>query len=95
MTDMPAFVKHEDDWKKARSISDKKGLKGDKYWKYTTAIYRKIHPEDFAKEASQMIKNLGVKPVNNESVVNTFPLKLPKVMQYKDPNGGSDVNKGL
>lgn len=95
MIDMPAFVKHEDDWSKARKIADKKGLKGDKYWKYTTAIYRRVHPEDFVKQAAQLIKSLNVKPVDNESVVSTFPLKLPKELQYKDPSGGSDVNKGL
>ena len=53
---MPAFVKHEKDWSKAKEQADKKGLKGDKYWKYTTAIYKKIHPEDFSKAASLIIK---------------------------------------
>lgn len=95
MIDMPAFVKHEADWSKARKAADKKGLKGEKYWKYTTAIYKKIHPEDFAKEAAQLIKSLDINPVNNESVVNTFPLKMHKNLQYTDPSGGSNINKGL
>ena len=48
---MPAFVKHEQDWAKARTSADKKGLKGESYWKYVTAIYRNMHPEDFSKQA--------------------------------------------
>lgn len=92
---MPEFVEHEKDWTRARKEADKKGLEGASYWKYTTAIYKKIRPEDFAKSASHRIKSLGIIPVDNESVVTTFPLKMHKDLQYNDPNGGSDVNKGL
>lgn len=57
---MPAFVKHEDDWDRAKKQADKKGLKGDKYWRYTTAIYKKIHPEDFSKAAHQILKDRNI-----------------------------------
>ena len=80
---MPAFVKDEEAWKKARKVADKKGLKGEQYWKYTTAVYKKIRPEDFVKAASQL--SLDVKPVNNESIVSTYPLKLHKDLQYNNP----------
>lgn len=52
---MPAFVKHESDWERAKEHARKKGLKGESFWKYTTSIYKKIRPEDFSKEASVII----------------------------------------
>lgn len=52
---MPAFVKHEEDWERAKEQARKQNLKGDKFWKYTTAIYKKMRPEDFVKEASVII----------------------------------------
>lgn len=58
---MPAFVKHEEDWQKARKEADRQKItkKGDKYWKYVTSIYRKMHPEDFSKSASTMMPWTG------------------------------------
>ena len=52
---MPAFVKSEKHWNKAKDIAKKKGLKGESYWKYTTEIYKKMRPGDFAKAASYTI----------------------------------------
>lgn len=46
---MPAFVKSEKDWKRARKAADKAGVKGEDYWKYTTSIYKKMRPEDFTE----------------------------------------------
>lgn len=55
---MPAFVKSEEDWSKAKALAKKKGLKGENYWKYTTSIYKKMRPEDFSKAASYTISVL-------------------------------------
>lgn len=54
---MPAFVKHEASWEKARRIVDKQygtpESLGDGYWKRVTSIYRNMEPDDFFLKSSE------------------------------------------
>lgn len=52
---MPAFVKHEESWEKAKSAARSAGFTekdGDKFWSYVTGVYKKIEPGDIKKQSS-------------------------------------------
>ncbi len=51
---MPAFVKHEDSWSKAKQIVKKQypDKTGSAFWRLVTTVYKKMHPEDMKKTAN-------------------------------------------
>ena len=88
---MPEFVKHEEDWKRARKEADSQNIpkKNDAYWKYVTAIYRKMHPEDFSKKANDVIRegSRDLDGVQKEYTTQkqTYDLKTPKGYDFSKP----------
>lgn len=53
---MPAFVKHEDSWERAKEIVRKQypDKKGAAFWKIVTSIYKNMEPADMKKTANCM-----------------------------------------
>ena len=51
---MPAFVKHESSWQKAKQIVNKQypNKKGAAYWRIVTSIYKQMEPQDIKKTAN-------------------------------------------
>lgn len=51
---MPAFVKHEASWEKAKSIVKKQypNKKGTDFWRLVTTLYKNMEPQDIKKKAN-------------------------------------------
>ena len=51
---MPAFVKHEASWEKAKSIVKKQypNKKGTDFWRLVTTLYKQMEPQDIQKKAN-------------------------------------------
>lgn len=54
---MPAFVKHERAWQRAKNIVKKQypDKKGTDSWRLVTAIYKRLAPRDIKKTANQLL----------------------------------------